>query len=46
MYVNLFISQLRIIHKVLMRGIVLPTLNNTIDICINKIYVEREYGNR
>ncbi len=43
MYVNLFISQPRIILKVLTRGIVIPTFNNTIDINTNKIYVEREY---
>ena len=41
MYVNLSISQLRIILKVLTRGIVIPTLYHTIDIYINKIYVER-----
>ena len=41
MYVNLFISQPQIILNVLMRGIVIPTLNNTIDIYISKIYVER-----
>ena len=46
MYVNIFISQPRVILKVLTRGIVIPTLNNTIDIYISKIYVEREYGNR
>ena len=35
------ISQPQIILKVLTRGIVIPTLNNTIDIYINNIYVER-----